>query len=191
MNFKPNEKIRAFVALGKQDKPSWQLVNVVESYDNEVIVSNGHCTASVEPNKAKHWIESSQDDLDYFAKNNFAHLVEIAKKAIVDLKMEQHLDVDVQEEDWILNLNNLVAIAPGFKVVESLTTHREIPAWEVSIAKYYPATRWEPEDVDMCPVDSTSNNIQAVNLAVVAVLKATMDAYFESVGEAMTYAEFE
>lgn len=83
----------------------------------------------------------------------------------------------------VVEIDGIVAISVGRAKVEresitGKTVHKE-KRWFVEGMKWYPATRWEPEDVDMYPISDHENLGQAVNAAFTAALHHHIDAFFE------------
>lgn len=123
-------------------------------------------------------------------QEQLATVNEVFKRFTVD-KPDVRLDnLDARyDEPTILIGDGLLTIRPTEVEVKSILGTKKMPGFVLEIAKYYPATHWQPEEYDYAEVATDRNFGNIVLLALKTWVAYQAQCYLEAEGYAKMVEE--
>lgn len=177
-------KIKAFTKVGLMKGEKWIKGVLLEEHDNIFVVETHGNKVSLEKRFVKPVLELEHDDdgkypvLEDFVKNNWEELKSIVLDSVNHFF--PHIKLSINEEEKMIECEDLrVYIVGTIKEIETISSFKEIPVWEITAGSVIPATRYEPEDYSETIVSTEPGNLMTARNFIDYIWKNYSLSYLE------------
>jgi hypothetical protein len=178
--------VKVFTKVGLMKNEKWIKGIVLEEYENIFIVETYGNKISLEKRFVKPVLEMSYDDktgfypeLSKFVDNNWDSLKNNILDAIKFFFPETKVSFNEEEKTVECEEFRLYVVAT-IKEIETISSFKECPAWEITITETIPATRHEPEDFSERVLSCESSTINTAKLFVDSIWNIKSGCYWDN-----------
>jgi hypothetical protein len=169
-------KIKVFTKVGLMKNERWTKGVLLEEHENIFLVDVGGEKFSVEKKLVKPIFKLDHDDngrypaLDNFVQNNWCELKYYISNSVGYFFPDIKIKID--EENKILECESLgLSVTACLKEIETISSFKQIPVWEVVLSGAVPATKLQPEDYSESLIATETNNLSAAKVFIDSIWK--------------------
>jgi len=179
-------KVKAFTKVGLMKGDKWINGVILEEYENIYVVETYGNKISLEKRFVKKVEEMPYDEvqqcypqLNNFVFENWNTLKNNITEAADSFFPEE--EININEEDKIIECESLgISITATIKEIETISSFKEVPIWEVVSWETIPSTREEPEDVSERVMYADQSTLMAAKSFVDSMWIIKSEIYWNS-----------